>query len=316
MSVRTRTRAALLVALGLVATLAIALAPGRGDAVGKVTTPIRTPNDGPVATAAMGKGTPYCGRPMRKPDGTPWTCTFSDYFDGTKLNSSKWRLITSRESSFGDDRNDCYVNSRYNVAVNSGVLKMVTRRNLVPFKCGVGRHEYTTTATSPLVSTFSKFEQNRGRFQFRAKFPLTSQKGIQAALWLYPDSGGLGPVTSGEIDIAEWYSVYPRRVIPYLHYTTGVLGGVLGSKEVTNVNCIVKRVDQWHTYTLEWTSDKLVISYDGVPCLTNTSGVILGQFSRQYFLNMMMAQGVHQNPPTALTPLRSMAQIDWVRVWK
>lgn len=311
MSVRIRKRSAGVVVAALAASLVVAFTP-RGDAASTTTEPVTGPQDSPAAASAQGMGKPYCGKTaIRKSEGGNWRCVFSDDFNGTKLNSSKWRVIKSSESGFGE-RNDCYVNSRYNTAVNSGVLKMVTRRSLLPFSCGKGKNKFTTNATAALLSTFTKFHQNKGRFQIRAKFPYTTRRGLQSALWMFPEGGALGPFTSGEIDFAEWYSSYPRRVIPYLHYNLGLFP----TKDVTNVDCMVNNVGNWHIYTLEWTQKHIIVRYDGVECLRNTSGQLLAQFSRPSFLNMMMSQGVGKhNSPNSLTPLRAMMQVDWVRVW-
>jgi len=311
MSGRIRKRSAVGAGIALAMALLVAFMP-TGEAVQTASEPITGPADGPAAAAPLGKGTPYCGKAaIRKADGTNWRCVFSDDFNGTRLNTSKWKIIKSSESNFGE-RNDCYVNSRYNIAVNSGVLKMVTRRGLLPFTCGSGKNAFRTNATAALVSTFDRFHQARGRFQIRAKFPYTKRKGLQSALYMFPEGGALGAFTSGEIDFAEWYSRYPNQVIPYLHYNLGIIPG----SQVTNVQCVVRRVDNWHVYTLEWTPKHIIVRFDGVQCLKNTSGILLAQFTRASFLNMMMSQGLgRQNAPDALTPLRAMMQVDWVRVW-
>jgi beta-glucanase (GH16 family) len=311
MSVRNRTRSAGVLVAALTAALVVAVTPS-GEAAKTVIEPVTGPKDGPAAAAPLGMGTPYCGKTaIRKADGTTWRCVFSDDFNGGKLNTSKWKVIKSSESNFGP-RNDCYVNSRYNIAVNSGVLKLVTRRSLLPFTCGSGKNAFRTNATAALVSTFGKFHQARGRIQIRAKFPYTKRKGLQSALYMFPEGGALGAFTSGEIDFAEWYSRYPNQVIPYLHYNLGIIPG----QQVTNVQCVVRRVDNWHIYTLEWTKKHIIVRYDGVQCLKNTSGVLLAQFTRKSFLNMMMSQGLgRNNAPDAFTPLRGEMQVDWVRIW-
>lgn len=308
MLVRTRMSAVYAAVVGLIAALLILVAP-TSDATVRTS----SPDDAPVVTAALGMGTPNCGRhTVLKTNGKPWTCVFSDYFGGTKLNSSKWRTITSKLADLGD-KTACYTNSRYNAAVSQGVLKLVTRRNLKPFSCKLSQgRQRTSTSTSVVVSTYEKFAFARGRVSIRAKFPYAAGRGVQSALWLYPEAATLGSLASGEIDFAEWYSVYPRKVIPYLHYNLGLFP----TDEVTNTDCIVKNVGNWHVYTLEWTSSYISIKYDGVECLRNKSGVALGQFTQPSFLNLMMAQGVRQNSPVSTTPNRAMTQIDWVRVWK
>lgn len=259
------------------------------------------------ATAA-----PYCGPTLRKPDGTRWRCTFADYFSGTALDRRKWTVMTSATSGFGD-RPDCFMNSRANLAVTQGKLWLTSRRT-APFTCGRGSRAFTAHATSGMVSTMGKFAQGYGRFEFRASFPYTTQDGLQSSLWLWPQgaTGAMWPMT-GEIDVAEWYSNWPDRVIPRLHYATAFLA----RSQATNYRCLVPNVRAFHTYVLEWTPRSIEIRYDGKTCLRNTSWRTLGSapFDKPYFLAMMQALGVGKNDPTARTPLPASTVIDHVRVW-
>ncbi|MBO9520095.1 MAG: glycoside hydrolase family 16 protein [Nocardioidaceae bacterium] len=256
---------------------------------------------------------PSCGSTVfRKPDGTRWRCTFADYFSGTSLDTRKWTVMTSAASGFGK-RQDCFMSSKSNVLVTKGLLWLTSRR-AAPFTCGRGSRAFTARATSGMVSTMGKFAQDYGRFEFRASFPYTTQEGLQSSLWLWPQgaTGAMWPVT-GEIDVAEWYSSWPDRVIPRLHYATAFLL----PRAATNNRCLVPNVRAFHTYLLEWTPSSITISYDGRTCLRNTSWRTLGSapFDKPYFLAMMQALGVGKNPPTSRTPMPASTMIDYVRIW-
>ncbi|MCX6397609.1 MAG: glycoside hydrolase family 16 protein [Propionibacteriales bacterium] len=298
-----RARARILVGLSLLAMLA-ALVPGLPGLPGP-----------PEARAATTVGTatsaPNCGvNTYRKPDGTRWRCTLGENFDGTRLNTNLWRVMTSDRFSY-DDRPDCFVNDPDNVKVANGVLRLTARREASAFNCYRKSGTVRTRYSAGMVSTFGKWTQAYGRFEFRAKFPYTTQRGIQGSFWLWPDgaSGATWPI-SGEIDVAEWYSSYPDRVIPYLHYGTSFLAP---KSATTNNNCLVRRVQDWHTYVLEWTPQGIRIMYDGVTCLYRKGGG--APFNRDFMMAMFQGFGLGKNAPTSSTPAVSTTQIAWVRVW-
>jgi beta-glucanase (GH16 family) len=273
--------AAALLALGIVATVA------------------------PVVTAAT---SPYCGATVRKADGTAWRCTFVDYFDGTKLNTTKWKPVTSNDADYRN-RPDCFMNSAKNIAVSGGILRLTTRRT-AKFTCGRGMNAYTASGTSGMVSTMGHFAQAYGRFEMRAKWPYTKQIGLQSAFWLWPDgASGMTWPMSGELDIAEWYSKYPDRAIPYLHTATSWLN----PSAATNNYCILKNPAYWHNYTLEWTTKRIVIKYDGKTCLDVAGGA---PYNSPFIISLTQAWGVKKNAPVSTTPFPATLQVSYIRVWK
>lgn len=305
MTFRTRVRGTALIVLGGLIGSALLAMGSVGAASGSTAGSAASTARAAVITTLQncGPGVYY------RPDGTRMRCTFADYFGGSALKTGKWSVITSHTADWGV-RPDCYVNSKYNIAVNNGVLKLVTRRGLAPFRCGPAKRAYTATATSATVSTYQRYSQRHGRIEIRAKFPYSKQRGLQSALWLWPTkAAGAMLGLSGEIDIAEWYSQWYDRVIPYLHHPLSFLS----PSTSTNNFCMVANVGNWHTYVLEWSREQIVIKYDGRVCLRNTSPPAV--FNTDYFLSLTQGLGVGKNQPTALTPMRPMTQIDYVRIW-
>jgi beta-glucanase (GH16 family) len=259
----------------------------------------------PVVTAAT---SPDCGVTLRKADGTAWRCTFSDNFDGSALNTNRWKVITSNDADYRS-RKDCFVNNPKNVAVANGSLRLTTRRTGT-FTCGRGTNAYQAVGTSGMVSTMGKFFQEYGRFEMRAKWPYTTKPGLQAAFWLWPqDASGMAWPVTGELDIAEWYSQHADRAIPYLHTATGWLN----PSAVTNNYCILKNPWDWHVYTLVWTAKRILIKYDGKTCLDVAGGA---PFNVPVFTSLAQAFGVKKNAPTSATPMPATLQVSYVRVWK
>lgn len=245
-----------------------------------------------------------------KSDGTPWTCTFGDDFSGSKLDLTKWSPQLTSTSGYGQGE-ACYTDSSKNVAVSSGVLKLTSKRAFWPTTCKSPRGNFVTKYTSGMISTYSKFTQAYGRFEFRAKFSTSKQPGIQSSIWLYPEVPGNVWPFSGEIDVAEWYSRYSDRVIPFLHY-----GGSYFDPKATNNNCKVAGVGTaWHTYTLEWTPESISFIYDDEVCLTNTTAAGKDPFDKAYMLALTQLIGTGVNSPNWFTPSTNTMQVDYVRVW-
>lgn len=252
------------------------------------------------------KPTPDCGRQVFfKASGAPWRCSFADEFDGTSLDASKWTVQQTPGSQ------ECF--SAKNVAVAGGVLSLTTQKVETPVTCG----SMTSSYTSGQVSGYGKYSQENGRFEVRARFPATQVAGLQSALWMWPvDANRYGPwPSSGEIDIAELYTTYPDRVIPYLHYDSQA-----SDTSVTNNHCMIGDVSAFHTYVLEWTTTRITVTYDGQTCLDHTIDAVSplgasGPFDQPFFMVLTQMLGVGDNAPTSSTLLPATTQVDYVRMW-
>jgi beta-glucanase (GH16 family) len=274
----------------------------------------------PAAAAKRGQGTAAspdaCGARIAKSTGGYWACTFSDEFNGPSLDVSKWVPQRTATSGYVNGPTACFVDSPNNISVSNGALKLTARKESAPFGCAPG---FTTQYTSGMVSTaLGRFSQTYGRFEIRAKTWSARVKGLQTSLWLWPvDSRKYAPAHSGEIDIAEMYSQYPDRAIPYIHYNTAA-----HDPSVTNNYCMISNLAKFHTYTLEWTAQRMKISYDGRTCLVhrpNPAAPLAGPqpFDHPFFIALTQALGVNTNLfDPASTPLPATTEVDYVRVWK
>ena len=258
---------------------------------------------------------PSCGATIYKADGTAWKCTFADDFNSGVLDCKKWTVQQTAANGMHVGP-ECLVNSGRNVYVSGGSLHLTTRKETSQFTCKNPYGDYRTQYTSGGVTTTGKFAQTYGRFEFRAKFPALKVAGVQTALWMYPVTQKYGAwPASGEIDVAEFYSQYPDRSIPYIHYNTAD-----DSAPVTNWSC---KLDPsvFHTYAAEWSATGITISHDGVPCLTHTynpATPLTGSapFDQPFsvLLTQVLGAGTNAFSATA-TPLPATTDVDWVRVW-
>ena len=258
--------------------------------------------------------TDACGTQPRKPDGSYWSCTFSDDFNGTTLDRSKW--VPQTVFSTGDALSGyaCYDDDPSVVSVSGGTLNLSVRRNATATPCANGLP--ATPYRAGMVSTYHLFSQQYGRFEARLKTTATTTQGLQEAWWLWPDDRDpagqqLWPL-NGEIDIAETYSNYPDVAIPFLHYTLTDNGGPTPGLN-TAWNCAAAR-GAYNTYTLEWSASRLEVFVNGKSCLVNTSGD--SAFRKKYILNLTQALGTGTDTLSAETRIPAVMNVDYVKVWK
>jgi len=312
------TAAAGLAVLALGAAPVGAASGGPGDSRDLDSTSMHSDTtSGRVASKPVKPGTVSCGKQTyTKPGGGTWKCTFADDFGGSSLDQTKWTPQQTAVSGLHSGP-ECLVDHPDNVSVGSGVLRLTARKQPAPFTCNSPHGAYTTEYTSGGVTTYGKFSQAFGRFEFRAKFPGATVAGLQSALWLYPEQQKYGRwPTSGEIDVAEAYSLYPDRTIPYIHYTQADTN----DKSVTNWYCKLDP-SQFHTYVAEWTSTSIKITNDGTTCVDHTIAPAAplaapAPFDQPFNVLMTQVLGVNTNAfDPASTPLPATMEVDWVRVW-
>jgi beta-glucanase (GH16 family) len=262
-----------------------------------------------------------CGPPLAKSTGGYWRCSFHDNFSGNSLDRSKWLPQLTDSSGFSNSMTACFVDDPDNISVSSGSLKLIARKEASSFTCkdpAAFLGSFQTQYTSGMVSTWGRFSQAYGRFEIRARVPSTPIKGLQSALWLWPAGNGIygSWPASGEIDIAEMYSSFPDRAIPYIHYNAAG-----HDPNVTNTNCLIPNLGEFHTYAAEWTPSSITITYDGVTCLVDhwnpAAPLVAPQpFDQPFIVALTQELGIGGNafnPQT--TPLPATTEVDYVRVW-
>ena len=258
---------------------------------------------------------PDCGPKISKGFLRTWKCTFVDDFDGSSLDPGKWIAQTTAASAFTTGK-DCYVDSPNNVSVADGMLNLTVRRESAPFTCAKPGGAFSTDVTAGSVSTYNRFAQAYGRFEIRAAFPDAKVAGLHSALWLYPTAPVEAWPASGEIDIAEFYSKYPDRAIPFLHYWPSKYDA-----NMTNNNCLVSNPSAFHSYVLEWSGSSIVIKFDGKTWLTNNRWSPYGKrkpypFNSPFLVALTQGLGATGNEYlVGSTPLPATMKIDYVRVW-
>jgi beta-glucanase (GH16 family) len=268
------------------------------------------------APAALAVWTAPCGgRHPVKPGGGLYKCTFDDEFSGSTLDGTKWWVPTTRATGYHIGA-ECFIVSPNNISIGGGVLSLTVRKEAAPFFCPTPTGGYTTQYTSATVNTLGRFSQAYGRFEIRAKFPAATVAGLQSSLWMLSTTNTYGSwPTTGEIDIAEAYSQYPDRVIPYVHYAP--VGGV--DPQATNNYCLITP-GQFHVYAVQWTTTSITITFDGRTCVSDNWNpapplVKPAPFDQPFLIALTQALGVNGNAVNPYTQLPATTQIDYVRIW-
>jgi beta-glucanase (GH16 family) len=253
-----------------------------------------------------------------KSDGTPWTCTFDDEFNGTSLDAKNWIPQQTATSGYHSGA-ECFEDSPNNVSVSGGTLNLTVRQEASSSLCPGLPLPYFTPYSSGMVSTYQRFSQTYGLFEVRAKLPAAAVQGLQETFWLWPvNANRYGSVfpDSGEIDFAEFYSQYANTDIPYIHYNDSAL-----DSNVTSDTCVAPSAGQFHTYGVEWSPTTLTIFMDGQTCLVDQWHPLFPEsgnepFNQPFIISLTQALGIETNQfEPGQTPLPATTQVDWVRVW-
>jgi alpha-L-fucosidase/beta-glucanase (GH16 family) len=185
------------------------------------------------------------------PEGKKWKLAWSDEFNGTNVDESKWEILGDwkRRDGFWI-KEDSYLDGK-------GNLVLRTKKDGSRYTCGA-------------VRTKNKFEHKFGYWVARCKFP--KQQGHWPAFWLHTNTvGKVGNEgrDGTEIDIMEkpWRE---DKITQNLHWD----GYGKDHKHAGKTSAIPGISDGFHTFGLLWMPDEYVFYVDGkVTWRTSAGGV-------------------------------------------
>lgn len=227
-------------------------------------------------------------------DANLFTMTWSDEFNGTTLDVTKWNPAIWYEQS----------NPTVNYSVGNGMLQ------IWPMRDSTGKFFNRT------IDSDRKFQQQYGYFEIEAKLP--EGKGVWPGFWLFNHDLPAYPSKRPEIDIMEAYpgggpnsgwgdsNLNPVAFASTIWLDASTLGGTK-TLQTTDLSAA------YHTYGVDWQPNSITFYFDGKPFYTAYKSM-----PDPLYVLFSLWYGSASGTPDATTPTgpgNSFA-INYVRVWK
>jgi hypothetical protein len=218
--------------------------------------------------------------------------TFSDEFEGEKLDTKKWltnyfwgdKLLHDRYSVEPDIQ--AYT-ERENFELRNSTLKIHIKPQKVNGKVWSAEKGFTTKEfnyTSGIINSGNSFRQKYGIFSAKIKIGDPNTKN---AFWMLSDKitphVNICRASKGKV----WFDYFPST----------------GSQFKTSLGS--RYSNDFFIYTLEWTSDKLVWKINNTEVFTQTTNVP----QEPMYINLA---GALEKPINTMTSM----EVDWIRVYQ
>jgi beta-glucanase (GH16 family) len=234
-----------------------------------------------------------------------WNITWSDEFNEASLNPKVWTYDTGG-GGWGNSELEYYTTSSQNSYLSGGLLHIAALRQATN----------GSSYTSARIKSEGLYARKYGRFEWRARLP--AGVGFWPALWMLgANVNTAGWPGCGEIDVVENRGSDLTNVQGSLHS---------GSDETEVYTLPGGSVTNFHTYTLDWTTNAISFYVDGLRYETQTNwtssvGSYPVPFNQPFFIIMNLAVGGNYvNNPTmadinANSTFPGELQVDYVRVY-
>lgn len=292
-----------------------------------------------AATAAAAAATPA---PLPASPGPGWRLVWSDEFDGDALDPTKWTLADDCWGG-GNQERQCYRPDAANHRVRDGMLDIIALRGewtgpAYPVAQRTTPEQRRARATKPFtsarLSTTGRAGWRYARVEVRAKLP--QGQGTWPAIWMLPETWRYGGwARSGEIDIMEVVNLgepcpqcaggRENRTLGTIHFG----GEPPRNRYITADTTIPGARDGFHTYAIEWDTDRITWFVDGRAFATRMAHEwhSLGSdragapFDQPFHLILNLAIGGHlsenrNRKGVDETGYPKVMTVDWVRVWQ
>ncbi|GAA3589781.1 hypothetical protein GCM10022223_00300 [Kineosporia mesophila] len=250
-----------------------------------------------------------------------WRKVWADEFNGSSLDAAAWKAEDYSTYGEGNKELPCLMDRPENLKVSGGTLTLSARRESTPLKCGNSDTRFPNgrSYSSAHISTKGLKEWKYGRFEMRAKLPLTpgKSKGLWPAFWLRPTDGG-----TGELDILEAIGsgnggTTSNKVYQTLHYDYVGTHPQVGYEYALTSGHLG---DGYHTYAVEWEPGEIRFYVDGKLTVTrnktNTSWIDQA-FNKPFYIRLNLAVGGNwPGTPDASTVFPADYVVDYVRVYQ
>jgi beta-glucanase (GH16 family) len=254
--------------------------------------------------------------PTPPPDLTPmgqsddWNLLFSDDFDGTSLDTSKWTTCYwwDNDGCTNASNNELEWYQPDDVLVSNGTLKLRAQKRTINASDG-NTYEYTSGMITSGRDTWERLLPARFAFQYgyaeiRAKAP--SGKGLWPAFWMLPDDHNSKP----EIDAMEIIGQEPNTIEMHVHYLRSDGSVASSGSSWTGPDFSA----DWHTFAVDWQPEAIIWYVDGIERWRYTDTLTIPAEPLYLLVNLAVG-GDYAGAPDSSTPFPSYYEIDYVRVW-
>lgn len=275
-----------------------------------------------------------------------WKMVWSDEFDGTALDPTKWRPEVSCWGG-GNNEQQCYTDRDANIRVTDGMLHLMARKERFtgpdrpPEIAATPNPTVTQPYSSGKIRTLGLASWRYGRIEFRAKVP--KGQGTWPAVWMMPaDSVYGGWPLSGEIDILEAVNMGAtctvcagdrgeNRTLSALHFGDSPPRNMHIERRVALPDLALPS-DDFHVWTLEWGKGRMRFFLDGRlywdvtadqwrTASPRAAGNPVAPFDQPFYLMANLAIGgrlAEDNNDKGIgkDTLPAAFVIDWIRVYQ
>ena len=246
--------------------------------------------------------------------GQNYKLVWSDEFNGTTLDQTKWSFETGNNGGWGNSESEYYTDGTQNCSVQNGLLYITAQKQ------SYGGYDYTSVR----IKTQNKFSFEFGKVEARMKLPYG--KGIWPAFWLLGDNiSSVGWPSCGENDIMEMIggsggtgatgsALSDSTVYGTLHWYQNGNASAGGKYSLGSG----KFSDDFHLFGVIWTSNNIQFYVDStIYFQVNTSPSAMSAFRSRFFIILNIAVGgVWPGYPDSTTVFPQTMQIDYVRIYQ
>ena len=169
---------------------------------------------------------------------TNWNLFWSDEFSGSSLDTARWNAYNS---TYGDGNNEEACLTPNNIAVSSGTLKLIAKREVITCP-GQPTDQFSSGFMGSREA--GKYYPAFAKYEIRAKVP--HGQGLWPAFWLRHSNGS----STAEVDIMEYFHTQaPGQVQQTLHLPAELSYNL--AHQLKSFETPVQGTGAWHTYSVE-----------------------------------------------------------------
>ena len=242
--------------------------------------------------------------PLQKESNLVW----SDEFDGTSLDESKWETQLGDGSDYGlwrwGNEEDQYYKKENAIVIDGKLRIKSVREDIAGYKYSSAR-----------IRSLNKADFKYGRIE--ASIKMSSTGGLWHAFWMLPSNPSESWPISGEIDIMEYVGNTPDEVLNYIHF-----GDDFGNRKSLGESEPVPLDSDFHQYAIEWDENKIVWFRDSIETFSaaRSNGALSSTwpFDAEFHLLLNTAVGGNLGGGIDEIGLQSpqYMEVDYIRVYQ